>query len=146
MGGKVKKAGKPVKKPSASKMSKKVAPSKGGVKKAVKASQPEGMKRKMRFKPGTVALREIRRYQQTTKHLIPFAPFLRLVKNIAQEHNSELRFQRQACMALQEAAEGYLTTLFEDSNLCATHAKRNTVQPKDMLLALRIRGEDVRRE
>lgn len=91
---KAKKVGKPVKKPSASKMSKKVAPSKGGVKKANKTVSEDGMKRKMRFKPGTVALREIRRYQQTTKHLLPLAPFVRLIKNIAHEHSAELRFQR----------------------------------------------------
>lgn len=53
----------------------------------------------------------------------------------------ELRFQSAAIMALQEAAEAYLVGLFEDSNLCAIHAKRITIMPKDLQLARRIRGE-----
>jgi len=52
----------------------------------------------------------------------------------------ELRFQSAAIMALQEAAEAYLVGLFEDSNLCAIHAKRITIMPKDLQLARRIRG------
>ncbi len=55
----------------------------------------------------------------------------------------DLRFQSHAIMALQEASEAYLTALFEDANLCAIHAKRVTIMPKDIELARRIRGERV---
>ena len=91
--------------------------------------------------PGTVALREIRRYQKSTQHLIRRMPFQRLVREIANEFKSDLRFQQSAIYAIQEAAEAYLTGLFEDTNLCAIHAKRVTVFPKDLQLARRIRGE-----
>lgn len=105
---------------------------------------PQGanaVKKPRRFKPGTVALREIRRYQKSTELLIRKLPFQRLVKEIASEFKSELRFQSSAVMALQEASEAYLVGLFEDTNLCAIHAKRVTIMPKDILLARRIRGE-----
>ena len=68
-------------------------------------------------------------------------PFQRLVREIAQDYKSDLKFQGQAVLALQEAAEAYLVGLFEDTNLCAIHAKRVTIMPKDMQLARRIRGE-----
>jgi len=68
-------------------------------------------------------------------------PFQRLVREIAQEFKTDLRFQSAAVLALQEATEAYLVGLFEDSNLCAIHAKRVTVMPRDMQLARRIRGE-----
>jgi len=133
---------KPKKLTSKAKMGRKSKPMKAGIKKASKMKDPNAAKRTIRFKPGTVALREIRRYQQSTKHLLPFAPFVRLVKNVMHGYNEGVRVQRQALMALQEAAEGYLTHLFEDANLAATHAKRATIFPKDMRLALRIRGEE----
>jgi histone H3 len=96
-------------------------------------------------RPGTVALREIRRYQRTADLLLRKLPFQRLVKEIAQDmigrHVSDaLRFQGTAILALQEASEAYLVQLFEDTNLCAIHANRVTIQPKDMRLARRIRG------
>ena len=94
-----------------------------------------------RYRPGTVALREIRRYQKSTELLIRKLPFQRLVREIAQDFKTDLRFQASAVMALQEAAEAYLVSLFEDSNLCAIHAKRVTIMPKDIQLARRIRGE-----
>ena len=144
-----------------------------------------------RYRPGTVALREIRKYQKSTELLIRKLPFQRLVREIAQDfktgqcrtcrsdrllHDSEhisidkiiywvadLRFQSSAVLALQEAAEAYLVSLFEgkavlqlvlqgflmpylgaalaDTNLCAIHAKRVTIMPKDIQLARRIRGE-----
>ena len=83
-------------------------------------------------RPGTVALREIRRYQRSTDLLIRKLPFARLVREITQTYNStpaagEKRWQVEALMALQEAAEYYLVHLFEDSNLCAIHAKRVTI-------------------
>ena len=98
-------------------------------------------KRKHRYRPGTLALREIRHYQKKTNLLIKRTPFARLVKEIAQGCMQELRFQNSAIGALQEAAEAYLVGLFEDTNLCAIHAKRITIMPKDIQLARRIRGE-----
>ena len=100
-----------------------------------------GVKKPHRFRPGTVALREIRKYQKSTELLIRKLPFQRLVREIAQDFKTDLRFQASAIAALQEASEAYLVGLFEDTNLCAIHAKRVTIQPKDMQLARRIRGE-----
>ena len=99
-----------------------------------------GLKKPHRFRPGTVALREIKRYQKTTDLLIKRLPFRRLVKEIAHYFKSEIRFQGSAVLALQEAAESYMIGLFQDTNLCAIHAKRVTIMPKDMQLARRIRG------
>ena len=101
----------------------------------------EGVKKTHRYRPGTVALREIRRYQKSTELLIRKAPFQRLVREIAQDFKTDLRFQSSAIAALQEASEAYLVALFEDTNLCAIHAKRVTIMPKDIQLARRIRGE-----
>lgn len=103
-----------------------------------------------RFRPGTVALREIRRYQKSSELLIRKAPFQRLVREIMQDfktssrngqHEVEYRLQASALAALQEAGEAYLVGLFDDGNLCALHAKRVTLMPKDLQLARRIRGE-----
>jgi len=131
----------------ATKAARKSAPSTGGVKKP------------HRYRPGTVALREIRRYQKSTELLIRKLPFQRLVREIAQDFKTDLRFQSAAIGALQvnlfkettcfvaslpffqEASEAYLVGLFEDTNLCAIHAKRVTIMPKDIQLARRIRGE-----
>lgn len=93
------------------------------------------------FSQGTVALREIRRYQKSTELLIRKLPFQRLVREIAQDFKSDLRFQSSAIGALQESVEAYLVSLFEDTNLCAIHAKRVTIQSKDIQLARRLRGE-----
>ena len=113
-----------------------------GQKKAKKsASGSSGMKKSFRWRPGTVALREIRRYQKSTDLLIRKLPFQRLVREIAQDFKTDLRFQGSAVLALQEASESYLVGLFEDTNLCAIHAKRVTIMPKDIQLARRIRGE-----
>ncbi|GMR58664.1 hypothetical protein PMAYCL1PPCAC_28859 [Pristionchus mayeri] len=87
------------------------------------------------------AMDVIRRYQKSTELLIRKLPFQRLVREIAQDFKTDLRFQSSAVMALQEAAEAYLVGLFEDTNLCAIHAKRVTIMPKDIQLARRIRGE-----
>ncbi|KAI5450778.1 histone H3 [Naganishia adeliensis] len=110
---------------------------------ARKATQPSsgGVKKPHRYRPGTVALREIRKYQKSTELLIRKLPFQRLVREIAQDFKTDLRFQSSAVMALQEASEAYLVSLFEDTNLAAIHAKRVTIQPKDMQLARRLRGE-----
>ncbi|GAW04075.1 histone H3 [Lentinula edodes] len=99
------------------------------------ATATGGVKKPHRFRPGTVALREIRRYQKSTELLIRKLPFQRLVREIAQDFKTDLRFQSSAVMALQEAAEAYLVSLFEDTNLAAIHAKRVTIQPKDLALA-----------
>jgi len=98
-------------------------------------------RRPHRYRPGTVALREIRQYQKSMELLIRKLPFQRLVREIAQDFKTNLRFQGSAIMALQEASEAYLVGLFEDTNLCAIHAKRVTIMPKDIQLARRIRGE-----
>ena len=103
-----------------------------------------GVKKPHRYRPGTVALREIRRFQKTTDVLIRKAPFQRLVREIAYKlfpNRSDLRFQSIAVLALQEAAEAYVVGLLEDTNLAAMHAKRVTIMPRDMILARRIRGE-----
>ena len=100
-----------------------------------------GTKKPHRYRPGSVALREIRRYQKSTELLIRKLPFQRLVKEVAQEYRADLRFQASAVLALQEASEAHIVGLFEDTNLCAMHAKRVTIMPKDMQLARRIRGE-----
>lgn len=109
--------------------------------KTAAVTQAGGVKKPHRFRPGTVALREIRKFQKSTELLIRKLPFQRLVREIAQEFKSDLRFQSQAVLALQEAAEAYMVGLFEDTNLCAIHAKRVTIMPKDIQLARRIRGE-----
>mmetsp|Transcript_9282 Transcript_9282/g.32769 ORF Transcript_9282/g.32769 Transcript_9282/m.32769 type:complete len:121 (-) Transcript_9282:853-1215(-) len=98
-------------------------------------------RKKHRFRPGTVALREIRKYQKSTELLIRKMPFARLVREIANNISPEpLRWTAEALLALQEAAEDVLVHLFEDCNLCAIHAKRVTIMPKDLQLARRIRG------
>ncbi|KAG5246420.1 histone [Salix suchowensis] len=107
------------------------APRKQLATKAARKSAPAtgGVKKPHRFRPGTHEL------------LIRKLPFQRLVREIAQDFKTDLRFQSSAVAALQEAAEAYLVGLFEDTNLCAIHAKRVTIMPKDIQLARRIRGE-----
>merc|ERR1711924_287437 len=121
--------GKAPRKQLATKAARKTAPTTGGVKKP------------HRYRPGTVALREIRKYQKSTDLLLRKLPFQRLVREIAQDHKTALRFQSLAVLALQEATEAYLVSVFEDTNLCAVHAKRVTIMPRDMQLAKRIRGD-----
>ncbi|KAH9815569.1 histone H3-like centromeric protein A [Melampsora americana] len=99
-----------------------------------------------RYRPGTVALRQIRQYQKSTDLLMRKLPFARLVREIAMDFATAtdnevgLRWQSTALLALQEAAEAYLVHMFEDTNLCAIHAKRVTIMKRDMALARRIRG------
>jgi histone H3 len=102
---------------------------------------PDALRKPHRYKPGTVALREIRKFQKSTTTLIPKASFQRFVREIATDYKSDIRFQSTAVLALQEAAESYLVGLNEDCNLCAIHAKRVTIFPRDMHLARRVRGE-----
>lgn len=119
------------------------APRKALANKAARKTAPAdgGVKKPHRFRPGTVALREIRKYQKSTELLIRKLPFQRLVREIAADYKSDLRFQSSAVGAIQEATEAYMVGLFEDTNICAIHAGRVTIMPKDMQLARRIRGE-----
>ena len=105
------------------------------------AAQSAAPKKLHRYRPGTVALREICRYQKSTELLIRRLPFQRLVWEIAQDFKGRLNFASGAILALQEAAEAYLIGLFKDTNLCAIHAKCITIMPKDIQLARRICGE-----
>lgn len=89
-------------------------------------------------KRGSVALREIKHYQKSTGLLMRKMPFQRLVREITQNLKLEFRWQVNALLALQEASETFLVQLFEDSQLCAIHAKRVTIMPKDMQLARRL--------
>jgi histone H3 len=119
--------------------------------KAARRSAPAsgGIKKPHRYRPGTVALREIRRYQKSTDLLIRKLPFQRLAREVLQDLNKQghslrftaERFQATGLLAIQESVEAFSVRLFEDVNLCAIHARRVTIMPKDMQLALRIRGE-----
>ena len=94
-----------------------------------------------RYRAGTAALRDIRHFQKSTALLIQKLPFQRLVREITQDYKTDLQFQSAAVLCLQEAVEAYLMGLFEDTNLCAIHARRVTIMPKDIQLARQIRGE-----
>lgn len=94
-----------------------------------------------RFGPAPLALRQIIKYQRSTELLVHKLPFQRLVRDIAKEYKTDLRFQNSAVLALQEAAEAYLVGILRDSNLCAIHNKRVTIMQRDMELVGRIRGE-----
>jgi histone H3 len=111
-------------------------------KKSGKSDKSDKPRKPHRFRPGTVALREIRRYQKSTDLLIRRLPFQRLVREVAQDFKNDLRFQGNAILALQEASEAFLVAVFEDANLCAIHAKRVTVMPNDQRLALKVRGDE----
>ena len=115
----------------------------GGARAGAQKSTPSagGVKKPHRYWPGTVALWEIRRYQKSIDLLIKKLPFQRLVREVAQDIKTDLRFQLSAIMALQEASEAYLVGLFEDTNLCAIHAKQVTIMPRDIQLARHIRDE-----
>jgi len=113
---------------------------------AADANKKDSPTKKRRYRPGTRALMEIRKYQKTTDLLIPCLPFGRVCREVAMDIQkrigvTDLRFQRNALRCLQEAAEAYLTQLFEDTVLLACHANRVTVMNKDMRLARRIRGD-----
>ena len=105
------------------------------------AGNPSAQHQPHRYQTRTVALREIRKYQNSTDLLICKLPFQCLVCKIVQGFSMEFRVTPAMVMALQEAAEAYLVQLLEDSNLCAIHAKRITIQPKDIQLARQICGK-----
>jgi histone H3 len=112
----------------ATKAARKLAPASGGVKKP------------HRYRPGTVALREIRKYQKSTELLIPRTAVARLIREISQDYKTDLRFQASAINALHEALEYHMIELFENTNLSAIHAKRVTIIPKDIQHACRLMG------
>ncbi|KLU84280.1 histone H3-like centromeric protein cse-4 [Magnaporthiopsis poae ATCC 64411] len=110
----------------------------------VMPGDPVPQRKARRYKPGTLALKEIRRYQKSTDLLMRKLPFARLVREVAlsmRPADEGFRWQSMAILALQEAAEAFLVHLFEDTNLCAIHAKRVTIMQKDIQLARRIRGQ-----
>ncbi|KAM9840076.1 histone H3-like centromeric protein A isoform 1-T3 [Aulostomus maculatus] len=107
------------------------------------SGRPPATPKKRRFRPGTKALREIRKYQKSTDLLLRKGPFCRLVREVCESFSRDpLRWQVYALLALQEAAEAFLVMLFADANLCAIHAKRVTLFPRDLQLARRIRGPE----
>lgn len=109
--------------------------------KATEQSDSPQQTAKRRYRPGERALREIRFYQRNNDLLIRKLPFARLVKEVQTYFSrKQYRWQANAILALQEAAEGHLVSLFEDAYLCTIHAKRVTLMPKDIQLARRIRG------
>lgn len=93
------------------------------------------------FLSAVTACREIRKYQKSTNLLLNKTMFMRLVREIKQDFDPDLRFQPRAIEALQEAAEVFLVDLFADTNLCTIHASRVTIMPRDMQLAERLRGD-----
>ena len=108
---------------------------------AARDTLPATNKTTKRYRPGCLALQEIRHYQKCTNLLIRKLPFQRLIRELMQKFKVDVRFRSSTLMALQEAAEAYLVRLFEDMNLCAIHVKWVTIMPKDIQLARRIRGE-----
>ena len=104
-----------------------------------------GVKKPHRYRPGTVALREIKKFQKSVDLLMRKLPFSRLVREISNTFplpcGDLARWSPEAILALQNATEDYIVGLNEETNLCAIHAKRVTVMPKDIKLARRVRGE-----
>ena len=128
---------------STGKLPREVLVTKGKKSAAAKTSQStsQNQKKVHRFRPGTVALRDIRRYQRGTDLLLRKLPFQRIVREIAMTGKDGLRFQASAVLAMQEATEAHLVNLFADTCLCAIHGRRVTIMPKDIQLARRLRGE-----
>ena len=118
-------------------------PSEDDIREAHRAGNilPTGEKTPSRYRPGSLALQEVRYYQEKTSLLIHKLPFQRLVREIAQGFKQDVRFRSASIMALQEASEAYLVRLFEDTNFCTIHAKCVTIMPKDIQLARCIRDE-----
>ncbi|XP_028928067.1 histone H3-like centromeric protein A isoform X1 [Ornithorhynchus anatinus] len=107
-----------------------------------RAPRPTPSPRRRRYRPGKQVLKEIRRLQKSTNLLLRKTPFARLVREVCLSYTRgvDFRWQSQALLALQEAAEAFLVHLFEDSYLCSLHARRVTLFPRDIQLARRIRG------
>ena len=110
-------------------------------KKSAGGSGSTGVKKSFRWRPGTVALRQVKKLQKSTELLIAKAPFSRLVREIAEGHKAGLRFASSALAAIQEATEAFVISLLSDANLTALHANRVTALPRDLQLVRRLRGE-----
>ena len=117
------------------------APAQAGL--GTKQVAASGSSKTHRRRPGTVALREVRKYQKTTEHLIRKAPFVRLIRECLFKTKESIRLSANACEAIQDATESYMTGLLSDANLCTLHAKRVTLMPRDLKLARRLRGERI---
>lgn len=102
-------------------------------------SASQGTK-KLRYKSGMVALKEIRRYQKSTENVVRKAPFQRMVRDITSKIRDDMRYQAQCLSALHEAFENHIVGLFEDGLLAANHAKRVTVMPRDINIVGKLRG------
>jgi histone H3 len=113
----------------------------------VAAQKAIAMRKPCRWRPGTVALREIRKFQKTTDLLIRKAPIQRLVREIVQDmsRKSDLRMQSTALLALQEAVEYFMVDFFYNTNLCTLHGKRKTIMVNDLALACHIQGIGMQR-
>jgi len=111
---------------------------------AYKTNPTDSPIKKRRYRPGTVALREIKKYQRTTENLIQRLPFKKLVKEILQGYERDFLVSKEAVSCLQESAEMFLVNLLEDTQLAAIHAKRITIKPIDMQFARRLRGDTLR--
>lgn len=108
---------------------------------ARKRKDKTNQKKKRRARPGAAALREIRKYQKSTNLLCRKLPFARVVREVMNDHKLDQRVQRVAIEALQHATEQYMIDMLEYANIIAIHAKRVTVTPSDLDLALRIRDK-----
>jgi histone H3 len=108
---------------------------------AFKTCQPKTRERKKRIASNEISIQQIRKYQKSTELLIKKVTFCRLVREIALEYKTDLKFKVSTFDVLQEASEAFLVRLFEDAYLCAIHAKRVTLMPRDLLLARRLRGD-----
>ena len=123
----------------------KLQPTMGGKAPQKEFLQAGKVKKTRKYWPGTVALQEIWQFQKSTELLIRKLPFSQLVHKITLEVGKyDLCFQGSAITCLQEAAEAYVVGLMEDTNLCAIHAKRVTIMPKDIQLACCIWGEHLK--
>ena len=101
------------------------------------------IKRRYKYKPGTVALREVHKMQRTSHLLIPLSPFQELIREIAMSYKADLRFQREALLAIQEAAESHLVSIFQHTQNMAVHGGRKTIQDRDLTLAIHVRDNNV---
>ena len=101
------------------------------------------IKRRYKYKPGTVALREVHKLQRTSHLLIPLSPFQELIREIAMSYKADLRFQREALLAIQEAAESHLVSIFQHTQNMAVHGGRKTIQDRDLTLAIHVRDNNV---
>ncbi len=125
------------------KSARRVLATKAGLKRAgIMKKYPKEQKRKpRRSRPGTKALREIRKYQKNTEFLIPRAPFIHTVRSISQGYKEDVRWTKKGLVALQEASEAFIVDLFQDTNLCAIHANRQTIMSRDMHLLRELRKD-----